>query len=497
MPDIKLPSRGEKPYDTRLNAAIMEINQEVDRTAAELSGRLSEQALNATIAGAVTEVVSGFSVADPRLASFKSALDGGRSAAVWFTGDSTVDWNGATDPTTRLAQNIAAAYPGHHVRIVKRQDGADLLDAPTVVQAASGRRHAIFAGTRGMRWEGTRPIVNSFDLRMLIAPDAWTPAANRTLFASQLGLTAGLQFEFRQKTSGVLSLRVSTNGTSFSSDRDSSVAVTGTDGQFTWVRVTFLMDGSNIVTTFYTSTDGVTWMELGTPHSAGSAATALAAADPAGYYSIGALGWQPAASAFSGKIAEVHISDSIGGAPHAPVLPELWERYPEAGNTFGGSPTVTIINMGRSSQDMAYHANPARLAFETTNYGQSVLIFSDSHNEGGKSGKVGWTDPYQAWVDAVRTRLPDAAVAVVKQNPHTPAWANEAAYGVSHQQRLDELGALAARNGWSIIDLFAAFKNDPRGLGALISSDGLHPTTLGYQFSGDEYARALGVPVPA
>lgn len=68
MPDIKLPSRGEKPYDTRLNAAIMEINQAVDEasdTAASAAttasrvaavvegGRLSEQALGATIAEAV------------------------------------------------------------------------------------------------------------------------------------------------------------------------------------------------------------------------------------------------------------------------------------------------------------------------------------------------------------------------------------------------------------------------------------------------------------
>lgn len=466
-----------------------------------LPERLSVAGLSSTIA----EALDGFTVADPRLEAFKSALDGGRSAAVWFTGDSTVDWNGTIDPTTRLAQNIAAAYPSHRVCFLARDDAADTWAAPVVVQAGpSGRRHVALTGVRGMRWRGSvaqRTITNQLDVRMLVAADQWTGGGTETLLGSSETTSAGLAWEVRRK-GATLSLRVSTNGTSFGTDKDSTAPVPTADGGWIGLRWTMTLDGTNITTTFYTSpeNDFATWTQLGSPIVGASAATTIALPTTNGAFILGSRGWQPAAETFRGKIArvEVRASTAVNAPILNPVLPELWERYPEGGGgSFGGSPTVWIINAARSGQNMAYHTDVARLAFETPDFGQSVLVFSDSHNEVGASGKIAWIDPYKAWVDAVRARLPLAAVAVVKQNPHTSAWANEAAYGASHEVRLSELGQLAAREGWSLIDLFAAFKQDPRGLGQLISSDGLHPTPLGYQFSGDEYTRALGIPVMA
>jgi hypothetical protein len=84
-------------------------------------------------------------------------------------------------------------------------------------------------------------------------------------------------------------------------------------------------------------------------------------------------------------------------------------------------------------------------------------------------------------------------MAVVLQNPHTSAWANEAAYGESHKKRLDELRILAGKNRWGIVDLFTAFTKDPRGLAALIQSDGLHPEQIGYALGGQTVARLAGI----
>lgn len=96
----------------------------------------------------------------------------------------------------------------------------------------------------------------------------------------------------------------------------------------------------------------------------------------------------------------------------------------------------------------------------------------------------------------MQERLPNAAVIVIKQNSHTSAWPNEAAYGASHVTRLEELGRLAVSRGWDILDIYSAFVNHPDGAAPLISADGLHPTTGaggGYDFGGRVLLAAAGM----
>ncbi|MDT2009526.1 SGNH/GDSL hydrolase family protein [Rhodococcus opacus] len=58
---------------------------------------------------------------------------------------------------------------------------------------------------------------------------------------------------------------------------------------------------------------------------------------------------------------------------------------------------------------------------------------------------------------------------------------------------MDELRAMATAKGWGLIDIHSAFKNDSRGLAAIVSSDGLHPNADGYDLGGAVAARGLGV----
>jgi hypothetical protein len=295
-------------------------------------------------------------------------------------------------------------------------------------------------------------------------------------------------------------LRLSGDGTTFNLKQALSTAtvqsVAGVaDGQFMWVRATCEFTGGNRVIKFWTSPadDGFTWTQLGTTISEAST-TPIFVPTAGSFFEIGGADWQPVAGAMQGKIAEVQVRDGVDGRTVTPCLPELWERYPDSSTTFGGSPEFRVYNAARAGTAMSYHTDPVRLAKETPDYGQSVVIFCDSHNEVGASGQVGWLSPYQAWVDAVRTRLPNAAVMVVKQNPHTSAWANENAYGYSHRLRLDELERLAAKNGWDVLDVYSAFLNDPRGLGVLIDADGLHPSSpIGYVFTGEVLKRGAGI----
>jgi hypothetical protein len=446
-----------------------------------------------------------------QFAALRSAMDAGRPACFMWIGDSTGDSDGtnASDlrTPTRLAQLLGKAYPQYHVlsRTMKA-DGTGY--GPTVVlqAAAAGQRFAHFGGPRSLRWRPTDYTTTRFtsgdvDIRVLYKPDGgWASGDTRILAARRLkdvdGATASSvleQFRFMLEGAGTLRFDWSTNGTGIDKQNvRSSVPITMSADAPVWLRATLSFVSGSFTQHFYTSTDGQTWSELGTPIGPYASSPLFDAYQ--GFFELGAESWQPAANGALGNIYEVEIRDGIGGPTVAPVLPELWERYGDTtAATFGGAPTLMLVNASRSGTALSYHTASPRLGVETANYGQQVVIFNDSHNEGSVSGPGGWIGPYRAWVAAVLARLPLAAVAVVLQNPHTAAWANEAAYGYSHQLRLDELRQLAAAQRWSILDLFEAFTNDSRGLAVLVQADGLHPTQPGYALAADVAATAIGI----
>jgi len=121
----------------------------------------------------------------------------------------------------------------------------------------------------------------------------------------------------------------------------------------------------------------------------------------------------------------------------------------------------------------------------TPDYGQELVFFNTSHNDGEASpGK--WTTPYKAWVTAVLARLVLASPALVGQNPHDPTrWGAVSRQGDAYRARFRQVAALAARQGWGFLDLYQAFLDDPRGLQVLVSQDGLHPYPAGYILGGE------------
>jgi hypothetical protein len=443
--------------------------------------------------------------------ALRSALDAGRPACLMWIGDSTGDSDGtvSTDlrTPTRLARILGTAYPQYHVlsRTLKT-DGTGY--GPTVVlqAAAAGRRFAHFGGSRSLRWRPsdyttTRFTSGDVDLRVLYKPDgAWASGDTRILAARRRmdvdGMTSSStleQFRFMVEGSGTMRFDWSTNGTGIDKQNiRSTVPITLPTDSPVWLRVTLSFASGSFTEHFYTSTDGQSWTELGTQIGPFASSPMFDAYQ--GFFEIGTEGWQPGVGSALGNIYEVEIRDGIEGPTVAPVLPELWERYGDtSAATFGGAPTLILLNASRSGTALSYHTASPRLSIETANYGQQAVVFNDSHNETAMSGPVGWVSPYRAWVTAVLARLPLAAPVVVLQNPHTSAWANEASYGYSHKLRLDELRQLAGAQRWGVVDLFEAFTNDPRGLGILIQSDGLHPTQDGYALAAQVAARAVGV----
>jgi lysophospholipase L1-like esterase len=463
----------------------------------------AREAIEAIIAGSVDDT-------DIAFRSLRSALDAGRSCAFTRLGDSTGDSDGTNSAdlrwTTRFAEKLAAAYPGYRVESRTWDHTLQGFRAPVILQAGPSGPRYVQTTNRSMRYFPEDTAVTAFasgnlDLRIKVAPNAWAPGSGgeRVLIARKFpngasGYSTVNQFRWRLSQSGFLRLAVSKDGTGWNSDWVSSVAVTGfADGAPAWLRVTNeIVPGTSETCKFYTSTDGVTWTQLGTTQSFSGAASAMFAT-VVPQFEIGAEDWQPSSGAALGKLYEVQIRDGINGPMIAPALPELWERYGDAATSLGGSPTLTLINASRSGSDMSYHTDPVRLKLETPNYGQVLAIFDDSHNEVAKVGGAQWTKPLTDWVAAVQARLPLASAAIVGQNPHTSAWANETLYGPSHQRRIDEARALAGVKRWGFLDFYGGFLRDPRGLTALVQSDGLHPTQDGYELAASIAARLYGL----
>ena len=104
--------------------------------------------------------------------------------------------------------------------------------------------------------------LGDLDIRVKVALDDWTPAANNDLL-TKWGTTSNA-YQLAVTTGGVLRfiwLDGVTNQT-----RTSSVVTGVTDGSTKWVRVTLDVDNGAIGndTKFFTSDDGITWTQLGT-----------------------------------------------------------------------------------------------------------------------------------------------------------------------------------------------------------------------------------------
>ncbi len=108
-------------------------------------------------------------------------------------------------------------------------------------------------------------ILGNLDLRIHAALDDWTPAASQSLLSKSM--TSGNQISWRLTvlTNGKIRFGWSADGSTVLT-ADSTVAPTVADGADLWVRSLIDVDngaaGRDIF--FYTSTDGVTWTQLGT-----------------------------------------------------------------------------------------------------------------------------------------------------------------------------------------------------------------------------------------
>jgi lysophospholipase L1-like esterase len=168
----------------------------------------------------------------------------------------------------------------------------------------------------------------------------------------------------------------------------------------------------------------------------------------------------------------VEVRNGINGPRIVPRYPDRWApRYGAAPTivTYSGAPVLTVVAAGAPGQNLAYlNSNVQKMA--TVSWASDAVFLNIGHNDASLIGRAYWT-ALDTWLAAVRGKG-HQNVGVIKQNPQ----ASTVNTSVQHALRQGDVAAWAARNALSAVDVFRAFRDDARGLTALLDADGIHPT---------------------
>jgi hypothetical protein len=196
----------------------------------------------------------------------------------------------------------------------------------------------------------------------------WTPGSLYMLVAKWNAGGSVVSYGLGITQTGLLNFVFSTSGTyQPANDKSSTTAVTFTDNQKGWVKVTFTASNSTI--RFYTSIDGTTYTQLGSNISA----TGTSIYNSNQTLNIGQSNDSNFTFPLLGKIYRATISNSIGGAPVVDFNPnsynasisqtawtsatgEVWTINRSTGNELKGvivnrtlMQTISTFNMSSSS----------------------------------------------------------------------------------------------------------------------------------------------------
>jgi hypothetical protein len=112
--------------------------------------------------------------------------------------------------------------------------------------------------------EAALDVTGDIDIRVFLKVPDWTPASTVALLTKRTGGFSEISYNLflSSISGGRLRFNFSTDGTT-SLNVDATAALTGTDNTPLWVRVT--RTAATGVVTFFSSTNGVSWLQVGLP----------------------------------------------------------------------------------------------------------------------------------------------------------------------------------------------------------------------------------------
>ena len=401
-------------------------------------------------------------------------LRAGQSAA-WINNGNSL-WNATDEPIYMTADGLGDIVPGAHV-MWEVWDGANERHGPwsAIQEGPLGERHALFAGNSRTMYTAAAnisPVTGDFQIDIDLAAIDYTPGIAQCV-ASRFGAAGSRAWKLNLNTAGAVDFTWSPDGTALI--QKVSTATGYADGARGWLHVTLDVDNGSggYIWKAYKSPDGVTLTEIGSSVDTTSGVTQIF--NPtAQEYEIGGRGF--VGEPFAGKIYKVQIRDGIGGKIVNPQPIDSWVPRSLSGSnpapTFGGSPTLYVVNSAHPGGSMAYLSDATRMPKMNPPYSSALVTFGEMHNEGDKVGPL-YLAALDSWFAALKSRLPGCAFATTTENPQTAPRTVDVIR--PQEQRRREVMSWAARNGVYVLDTWQALLDDGRPLSELITTvDGIH-----------------------
>lgn len=485
------PIAGSANYATLdLGSKILEENIPTRLSVSDLSSAYAGKIVETSKLDKAEAVATYATRGDIFMSTAIALQEGVNSFGISAMGDST------TTPDTAwfrlLANEVAVDFPAFHHRYWKWNDTTQRFDAPIAITPEGTKRGLkMAAGTSsqrvGAQITGTN-ITGDIEIDVNMTHPLWVSGETQCIAHKWTDDLQRSWILYLMPT-GTLRFVWYTDGVTAGGDKTSTVAVPFANGVPGWVRVTLDVDngGSGHDVKFYTSTDRVTWTQLGTTITTLIATTIFAGTSRYGWGNRGSN-----ALSTDSIIHEIHIKDGLNGFGVVPILPELWSR------TIGiyapmvvGKPVVEWVlgahpgaGIGYDYVTTGYLLASNRAKKMSLHVGSFVTFFNSSHNEYNLTGKA-WHEKYMQWVNESTTDKPLTARVALTQNPRTgTASDNGADHG--HRARRAAMLNLSRRSlGVDAIDTYQAFLDDGRDLATILIGDGVHPTGVGYEVEKD------------
>lgn len=364
-------------------------------------------------------------------------------------------------------------------------DTNQAYDAPTVM-------HTSTAGARSTTYGGqyTAPsITGDMEVIACLAPTSWAPTFQSIVTKYGSATTAGFGFFL---TSSGLNFITSSDGTTAAQRVfGNGTAIPFTAGQKGWVRATFrLNNGSGqSAVTFYTSTDGITWTQLGSvATNGGTTATFDNSSTP---YELGS-GWNRTVWQLSGPIYWIQVRKALAnGADAVPRLPEQWDVTATTAPLVAGGPLILLMSGSYGGQSLPYFDDGTRLPKLLTAIRPDAVFIADGINDyGGGSTPAAFAAAYLTFITDIKTNRPNVPIIATTQNPLTSPY-NASAIAAFARFTAAMATAVAAQAGVTVLDTWQAYGATPA---SLIGTDGTHPLPTGYQAQSDWMMQTLAAP---
>ena len=410
-------------------------------------------------------------------------------------GDSTGDY---TDEWVYLFSQFILSNTESSVRMTycTFDEVANQYRAPSILRAGT-EPYVTVVSTDAIGWGTDIDLAGTetgdLDLRADVAPNTWVTGTTSQTFVSRYGTAAGTYaYQFYINAGGTPTLAWSPDGTTLLTATGGAAAWAGfANGARKHVRVTLDADNGSggYVVKFYTSDDGVTWVQTGSTTTGGSTTTVFS---PNQNIQIGSRGSNAGSDSAGnqhglfGKIYSAYVSDAIDGASKITPICRTWNAKPYQVGVRNGGPAIHVFNASVAGASLLWAQNAARANHMIKALEEAFVWVSYGHNDGPHHSPSQWLKYLKVITDKIASRIRNPLITLCSQGPR---------YSPATQETIDAQALRAAltsivakRSGWSFADPFTAYGTDR----AFVQADGVHPTVSGSQVHRQAILDAFG-----